>query len=60
MSRLKLPKTETVEKLFIVSQNRPIIELSKFFGWTTTPLCGNLDLIITHEMERAWPQCNFI
>ena len=33
----------TVEKLFKVSQNRPIIELFKFFGWATTPLCGNLD-----------------
>jgi len=32
-----------VEKLFKVSQNRPIIELFKFFGWTTTPFCRNLD-----------------
>jgi len=34
---------ETVEKLFKVSQNRLIIELFKFFRWTTTSLCGNLD-----------------
>jgi len=40
---LKLWKTITVEKLFKVSQNTPIIELFKFFGWATTPLCGNLD-----------------
>ena len=33
----------TVEKLFKVLQNRPIIELFKFFGWTTTSLCGNLN-----------------
>jgi len=43
MPLLKPPKTKTVEKLFKVSQNRPIIELFKFFGWTTTPFCENLD-----------------
>jgi len=40
---LKPQKTITVEKLFKDLQNRPIIELFKFFGWATTPLCGNLD-----------------
>jgi len=29
--------------LFKTSQNRPIIELFKFFRWATTALCGNLD-----------------
>jgi hypothetical protein len=43
MPLLKARKTITVEKLFKVSQNRPIIELFKFFEWATTPLCGNLD-----------------
>jgi len=42
MSLLKPRKTITVEKLFKVLQNRHIIELFKFFGWTTTSLCGNL------------------
>jgi len=31
------------DKLFKASQNRPIIELFKIFGWTTSSLCGNLD-----------------
>jgi hypothetical protein len=43
MSLLKPRKTITVEKLFKDSQNIPIIELFKFFGWTITKLCGNLD-----------------
>jgi len=43
MPLLKARKTITVEKLFKVSQNRPIIELFKFFGWAITPLCGNLN-----------------
>jgi hypothetical protein len=43
MPLLKPRKTITVEKLFKDSQNRSIIELFKFFGWTTTPLYGNLD-----------------
>jgi len=45
MPLLKPPETKTVEKLFKVSQNRPIniIELFKFFGWATTPLYKNLD-----------------
>jgi len=37
------PLKSTVEKLFKASQNRPIIELFKFFGWTTTSLWGYLD-----------------
>jgi len=43
MPLLKLWKTIPVEKLFKDSQNRPIIELFKFFGWVTTPLCENLN-----------------
>jgi len=43
MPLLKPRKTITVEKLIKDSQNRPIIELYKFFGWVTTPLCRNLD-----------------
>jgi hypothetical protein len=43
MPLMKSPKIKPVEKLFKVSQNRPIIELFKFFGWTTTTLCGNLN-----------------
>jgi len=37
------PLKLAVEKLFKASQNRPIIELFKFFGWATTSHCGNLD-----------------
>jgi len=44
MPFLKATETKTVEKLFKVSQYRHIIELFKFFGWATTPLCENLDL----------------
>jgi len=43
MPLLKPRKTITIEKLFEVSQNKPIIDLFKFFGWVTAPLCGNLD-----------------
>jgi hypothetical protein len=43
MPFLKLQRTITVEKLFKDSQNRHIIELFKFFGWATTPLCRYLD-----------------
>jgi len=43
MPLLKPPKTKIIEKLFKVSQNRPIIELFKFFGWATTPFCENLN-----------------
>jgi len=43
MPLLKARKTITVEKLFKVLQNRPIIELFKFFGWANTPLCEKLD-----------------
>jgi len=43
MLLLKPWKTITVEKLFKDSQNRPIIELFKFFRWATTPFYGNLD-----------------
>ena len=43
MPLLKRQKTKTVEKLFKVSQNRPKIELFKFSGWTSTPLCWNLE-----------------
>ena len=43
MILLKPWKTITVEKLFKDSQNRPIIELFKFFRWATTPIYGNLD-----------------
>jgi hypothetical protein len=43
MPLLKAWKTITVEKLFKVSQNKPIIELFIYFGWATTPLCENLD-----------------
>ena len=32
-------------KIVKVSENRPIIELFKFFGWVITPLCGNLDYL---------------
>jgi len=31
------------DKLFKASQNRPIIELFKIFGWATSSFCGNLD-----------------
>ena len=44
MPLLKLRKTIIVKKLFKVSQNKPIIELFKFFRWATTPLCKNLDM----------------
>jgi len=37
------PLKLAVEKLFKASQNRPIIELFKYFGWATTSLCENLD-----------------
>jgi len=37
------PLKLVVDKLFKASQNRPIIELFKFFGWATSSLCGNLD-----------------
>jgi len=44
MPFFKPPKAKIVEKLFKFLQNKPIIELSKFFGRTITPLCENLDL----------------
>ena len=47
---MELPKSKTVEKLFKISQNRPIIFY--FSGWATTPLYRNLGVPKTKKRHK--------
>jgi len=52
MPLVEPPKSKTVEKLFKISQNEPIIFY--FFGWAARPLYGDSDVSKTKNLTKLF------